>query len=61
MWQQKPKLQTNRHNKKLQDQTNEEEIDNLPENKKFMIVKMIQKLRKRMEAPIKKIQEMFKT
>jgi len=58
MWWQKPKLERNKHNKNLQDQTNEEEIDNLPE-KKFMIVKMIPKLRNRMEALIKKIQEMF--
>ena len=34
--------------------------DNLPENEfRVMIVKMIQDLGKRMEAQIKKIQEMF--
>ena len=36
------------------------EIDNLPEKEfRIMIVKVIQDLRKRMEAKIKKIQEMF--
>ena len=36
------------------------EIGNLPEKEfKIMIVKMTQNLRKRMEAPIEKIQEMF--
>ena len=36
------------------------EIGNLPEKEfKIMIVKMIQDLRKRMEAKIEKIQEMF--
>ena len=36
------------------------EIDNLPEKEfRIMIVKMIQDLRKRMEAKIEKIQEMF--
>ena len=41
-------------------QLNEVEIGNLPE-KEFiiMIVKIIQDLRKRMEAKIEKIQEMF--
>ena len=41
-------------------QLNEVEIGNLPE-KEFiiMIVKMIQDLRKRMEARIKKVKEMF--
>ena len=46
--------------KNLQDQINEEEIGILP-GKEFrvMILKMIQNLRNRMEAWIKKIQEMF--
>ena len=42
------------------DLTNEEEIGNLPEKEvRIMIVKMIQDLRKRMEAKIEKMQEMF--
>ena len=46
--------------KNLQDQINEEEIGNLPEKEfRVMIVKMIQNLRKRMEAKIEKMQEMF--
>ena len=41
-------------------QLNEVEIGNLPEREfRIMIVKMIQDLRKRMEAKIKKMQEMF--
>ena len=41
-------------------QLNEVEIDNLPEKEfKIMIVKVIQDLRKRMEAKIEKMQEMF--
>ena len=41
-------------------QLNEVEISNLPEKEfRIMIVKMIQYLGKRMEAKIKKIQEMF--
>ena len=41
-------------------QLNEGEIDNLPENEfRIMIVKMIQDPRKRMEAKIEKMQEMF--
>ena len=41
-------------------QLNEVEIGNLPEKEfRIMIVKMIQDLRKGMEAKIKKIQEMF--
>ena len=44
----------------LQDQTNEEKIGNLPEKEfSVIIVKMIQHLRNRMEAQIKKMQEMF--
>ena len=46
--------------KNLQDQINEEEIGNLPEKEfRVMIVKMIQNLGNRMEAPTEKIQEMF--
>ena len=42
-------------------QLNEAEIGNLPEKEfRIMIVKMIQDLRKRMEAKIEKMQEMFK-
>ena len=42
------------------DLTNEEEIDSLPEKEfRIMIVKMIQDLRKRMEAKVEKMQEMF--
>ena len=41
-------------------QLNEVEIGNLSENEfRIMIVKMIQDLRKRMEAKIQKMQEMF--
>ena len=41
-------------------QLNEVEIGNLPEKEfRMMIVKMIQDLRKRMEAKIKKMPEMF--
>ena len=41
-------------------QLNEVEIGNLPEKEfRIMLVKMIQDLRKRMEAKIEKIQEMF--
>ena len=41
-------------------QLNEVEIGNLPEKEfRIMIVKMIQDLRKRMVAKIKKMQEMF--
>ena len=46
--------------KNLQEQLNEEEIGNLPEKEfRVMLVKMIQDYRKRMEAQIKKVQEMF--
>ena len=41
-------------------QLNEVEIGNLPEKEfRIMIVRMIQDLRKRMEAKIEKMQEMF--
>ena len=53
-------LQTKELGKNLQEQLNEEKIGNLSEKEfRVMIVKMIQYLRKRMEAWIKKIQEMF--
>ena len=43
-----------------ENQLNEVEIGNLPEKQfRIMIVKMIQDLRKRMEAKIEKMQEMF--
>ena len=46
--------------KNLQDQINEEEIGKLPEKEfRVMIVKMVQSLGNRMEAQVKKIQEMF--
>ena len=46
--------------KNLPDETNEEDIGNLHEKEfRVTIVKMIQNLRKRMEAQTKKIQEMF--
>ena len=46
--------------KNLQDQINEEEIGNQPEKEfRVMMVKMFQNLRNRMEAWIKKIQEIY--
>ena len=46
--------------KNLQEQVNEEEVGNLPEKEfRVMIVKMIQDLRRRMEAHIEKVQQMF--
>ena len=57
---QKNMSQVKEQGKSLQDQINEDEIGNLPEKEfRVMIVKMIQKLRNRMEAQIEKIQEMF--
>ena len=53
-------LQMKEKGKIPQHQINEEEIGNLPEKEfRVMIVKMIQDLGNRMEAWIKKIQEMF--
>ena len=47
------------HGKNLQDQTNKEERVNLPEKVfRVMAVKMMQDLRKRVEAQIKKTQVM---
>ena len=57
---QKNMSQMKEQGKTLQDQINEEEIGNLPEKEfRVMIIKIIQNLRKRMEARIEKIQEMF--
>ena len=54
-------MQMKEHGKNPQDQKNEEEIGNLPEKEfRVMTAKMIQNLGNRMEACIKKIQEMFK-
>ena len=53
-------LQMKEKDKNLQEQLNAEEIGNLSEKEfRVIIVKMIQDLRKRMEARIEKIQEMF--
>ena len=53
-------LETKEQGKNLQGQINEDEIGGLPEKEfRVMIVKMIQDLRKRMEAQTKKIHEMF--
>ena len=53
-------LQMKEQGKNPQDHINEEEIGNLPQKEfRVMIVKMIQDLRKRMEARMEKIQEMF--
>ena len=50
----------NEQGKNLQYQINEEEIGKLPEKEfRVMTVKMIQNLRNKMEARIKKIQAMF--
>ena len=53
-------LQMKEQDKNLQEQVNEEEVGNLPEKEfRVMIVKMIQDLRRRMEAHIEKVQQMF--
>ena len=53
-------VQTKEQGKNLQDQINEEKISNLSEKEfRVMIVKVILNLGNRMEAWIKKIQEMF--
>ena len=53
-------LQTKECGKNLQDQINKEEVGNLPEKEfRVMIVKMIPNLGNRMEAQVKKIQEIF--
>ena len=52
--------QMKEQDKNLQEQLSEEEISNLSEKEfRVMIIKMILEFRKRMEAQIKKIQEMF--
>ena len=52
--------QVNEQDKTLEKQLNEVEVSNLPEKEfRIMIVKMIQDLGKRMEAKIKKTNEMF--
>ena len=52
--------QTKEQDKTPEKQQNEVEIGNLPEKEfRIMIVKMIQDLWKRMEAKIKKMQEVF--
>ena len=60
MKKQKVVSQVRRQDKIPEKQLNEVETGNLPEKEfRIMIVKMIQDLRKRMEANIKKMQEMF--
>ena len=52
--------QTKGQDKTLQKQLNEVEIGNLPEKEfRKITVKMIQDLRKRMEAKVEKMQKMF--
>ena len=52
--------QMKKKDKTQEKQLNEVELGNLPEKEfRIMIVKMIQDLRKRMEAKIEKMQEMF--
>ena len=52
--------QMKEQDKNSEKQLNEVEIENLQEKEfRIMIVKMIQNLRKRMEAKIEKMQEMF--
>ena len=52
--------QMKEQDKTPEQQLNEVEIGNSPEKEfRIMIVKMIQDLRKRMKAKIKKMQEMF--
>ena len=52
--------QMKEQDKTSEKQLNEVETGNLPEKKfRIMIVKMIQDLRKRMEAKMEKMQEMF--
>ena len=53
-------VQTKEKGENLQDQINEEEIWNLPVKEfRVIIVKMVQTVRTRMEAQIKKTQEIF--
>ena len=60
MKKQKVVSQMKKQDKISEKQLNEVETGNLPETEfRIMIVKMIQDLRKRTEANIKKMQEMF--
>ena len=60
MKKQRTMYQMKEQNKTPEKQLNEVDIGNLPEKEfRIMIVNMIQDLRKRMEAQIEKIQEMF--
>ena len=60
MKRQRAKYQMKEQDKTTEKQLNEVEIGNVPEKEfRIMIVKMSQDLRKRMEANIKKMQEMF--
>ena len=60
MKRQRAMYQMKEQDKPPEKQLNEVEIGNLPEKEfRIMIVKMIQDLRKRMEAKIEKMQEMF--
>ena len=60
MKKQKVMFQMEEQDKTPENQLNEVEIGNLPEKEfRFTIVKMIQNLRKTMEAKIEKMQEMF--
>ena len=60
MKKQKVVSQVRRQDKTPEKQLNEVETGNLPEKEfRIMIVKMIQDLRKRMEAKIEKLQEML--
>ena len=60
MKKQKVMSQMKGQDKTPEKQLNEVEIGNLPEKEfRIMIVKMIQDLRKRMEAKTEKMQEMF--
>ena len=57
---QRAMYQMKEQDKTPEEQLNEVEIGNLPEKEfRIMIVKMIQDLRKRMEAKMEKMQEMF--
>ena len=60
MKRQRAMYQMKEQDKNPEKQLNEMEIGNLPEKEfRIMIVKMIQDLRKRMEAKMEKMQEMF--
>ena len=60
MKRQRAMYQMKEQGKTPEKQLNEVEIGNLPEKEfKVMIVKMIQDLGKRMEAKVRKMQEMF--